>query len=146
MDAEISKPERKAHQNRTSYYGSTFPVWYTQQEFKKFGDIVCAKLSQLRTGTAGVLAIGSRNMTHEEVDCEGAITELTRRARRQDHTFFRTKGFAGTADFLSQYSRLSAIIFRSSWIGSGPRNFVWNNDQAAIALEPQVVDHLTRMD
>lgn len=144
--AEITKPERKAHHGRTSYYGGTFPVWYTQQELRKFGDIVCAKLSQLRPGTAGLLAIGSRHMTHEEVDCEDAIAELFRRARRQDHAFFQRKGFADSADFLSQSTRLSAILFRSSWVGDGPRNFVWINGEAALAVEATVVDYLTIMD
>lgn len=146
VELEISKPAGKACQNHTSYYAGSFPVWYTQREFRKFGDIVCGKLGQLRVGTPGVLAIGSRSMTHEEVDCEDTLRELSRLARKRDDTFFLEKGFAGTADFLSQHKALSGIIYRPSWLGDGPRNFVWANPDAGDPVNREILAYLEDMD
>ena len=146
IEIEISKPPGKARRNRTSYYGGTFPVWYTQREFTKFGDIVCGKLGQFGAGTPGILAVGSRNMTHEDIDCENALSELSRLARKRDDAFFQKKGFAGTADFLSQYRGLSGISYRSSWIGDGPRNFVWTNPDAGNPVNREIIAYLEDMD
>jgi hypothetical protein len=145
---KITKPRSKANPNQTAYYGSTFPIWHTQKEFAKFGDIVCEKLGQLRSGMPNVLAIGSRSITHDYTDCEDAIGELTRLAKEQDDAFFRKKGFGGEADFSTQVRNLSAIVFRSSWRGDTDRerNFVWRNPVAAYPLDEDSEVYLNQMD
>lgn len=146
VELEISKPARRARRTHTSYHGSSFPVWYTQREFMKFGDIICDKVGQFTAGTPGILAVGSRNMTHDDVDVGKALSELRRLARKQDDAFFRKKGFAGTADFWSQYRGLSGIIYRSSWVGDGPRNFVWTNPDAGNSVNRKIIAYFEDMD
>lgn len=138
IDVEISKPERKANQEHTSYYGGVFPIWFTQLEFRKFGDIVCAKVGQCCADMPNVLAVGSRSVTHDEIDCEDAIKKL----QDNDDAFFSEKGFEGAADFHRQFVNLSAIVFRSSWTGNVNRNFVWLNPDAANRLDEKVVGFL----
>jgi hypothetical protein len=145
VELQISKPAGKARRTNTSYHGGSSPVWYTQREFTKFGDIVCEKLGQFRAGTPGVLAIASRNSTHEDIDCEHALSELSRLARKPDEAFFLRKGFEGTADFLFQSRGLSGIIYRSSWIGDGPRNFVWSNPGAGSPVNHEIITYLENM-
>jgi len=146
IDVEITKPEHKANPGCTSYYGGSFPIWFTQREFRKFGDVVCAKIGQCRSGMANLLAVGSRSVTHDELDCKDAIGELGRLAVKEDDDFFRAKGFEGAAAFRDRYRNLSAIVFRSSWTGDADRNFVWVNPQAANRLDDGVVGFLHVMD
>lgn len=146
VELDIIKPERKYKPNRTSYYLGEFPIWFTQREFRKFSDIVCGKLGQLRESTANVLVVGSRSITHEPADCEDAISELTRLAMARDDAFFQKKEFQGTSDFRLQYAKLSVIVFRNSFIDDGDRNFVWSSPQAANPVDERVTRYFAAMD
>jgi len=139
MDILITKPQAKVDPTRTSYYGADLPVPNTQREFAKFGDIICDKLGQLRDGMPNLLAIGSQTVTHEAIDCEDAIENLTKLAISKDDGFFIDHGFGGATDFLAQLPKLSAIVFRSSYVNEKDRNFIWRNPNAAQPLDNQVL-------
>lgn len=146
MNIEITRPRFKANLKQTSYYGGSFPIWFTQREFTKFGDIICEKLGQLRCGMPNVLAICSRSATLEASDFEDAIEELASLITTQDDDFFQKKGFKGTADFLAQFRNLTGILFRSSWRGSDDRNFVWRNSHSVHPIGDEIWEYLKRMD
>ncbi|MBI2819965.1 MAG: hypothetical protein HYX73_08295 [Acidobacteria bacterium] len=144
----ISKPWWKPGPSRTSYYGCSRPILYTQREFTKFGDVVCEKLGQLDHNMANVLAIGSGSDTHEEHDCDGAIEELRTLAAASNNAFFekKKKRFKGASDFLAQFRGLTGVVFRSVWLGHGDRNFVWRNPDALHSLDENIWDYFRQMD
>lgn len=145
VQVDVSKPESITNQRRTAYSVS-FPIEFTQNEFRKFGDIVFAKVGQFFAGMANILLVGSRSVTHDERDCEEAIGELERMLRDNDNAFFQRKGFKVASDFNKQYRNISAIIFCSAWTGDKDRNFVWLNPQASNRLDARVVDFFHSMD
>ncbi|OFW42904.1 MAG: hypothetical protein A3J28_01215 [Acidobacteria bacterium RIFCSPLOWO2_12_FULL_60_22] len=154
VDIEITRPISKAKPGPTAFHIGSRPIWYKQDEYKKFSDTVCEKLGQLRSGMANVLAIGSASETHEDFDCGKAIEDLRTLAAKSDDAFFRypSKGFEGASDFLAQFRYLSGVVFRSSWWSNfsgrenASRNFVWRNPQAAQTLDDQITQYLSEMD
>lgn len=64
----------------------------------------------------------------------------------RDDEFFRQKGFKGAGDFFDTANRLSAIMFRSTWVGNGDRNWVWRNNFATMPASDQLAGISANLD
>jgi hypothetical protein len=119
----FTKPSRKPF-SRTSWYGVSRPVFYAKGdyqkrgEYRKFGDVICAAIGQLRPDEINVVVITSASKTHEAIDLDEAIASLLREVQKGNDTFFQGKDFDGTSDFLRQFDRLSCVVFKSIFMES----------------------------
>ena len=137
---ELSKPLSKYDTKHTSYHDGTMPIFYIQKEHYKFGDTVFEKLGQMLPGTANLLIIGSDSSTHENEDFVTEIKMVTDFVRQENDAFFIEKRFRGAKDFTTQIKNLSAVLFRSSWIGnSHNRNYLWINKNANYKLSEDII-------
>jgi hypothetical protein len=144
---ELTKPVNKRDPG-TSYHGGTRPIFYTQNEHRKFGDVILESLRQLMLGMINVLFIGSNSSTHEGGDILEATGSISRLLRENHEEFFSKKGFADKQDFVRCSRRLSGIMFRSIWIPpvSGiDRNFLWVNPGAEHPIPKEICEYLRRM-
>jgi hypothetical protein len=145
---DLTKPAHK-RDSGTSYHGGTRPIFYTQNEHRKFGDVILESLRQLIPGMINVLFIGSNNSTHEERDVLEAIRAINQLLRQNQEEFFSKKGFADKRDFLRHTRSLSGIVFRSIWIhpsdSGSDRNFVWLNAGADRPIPEEICKYLRQM-
>jgi hypothetical protein len=80
---------------------------------------------------------------HDGFDVAGAMNRLRLLAEQKDELFFTRRGFAGSRDFLKQYSRLSAAWFRGP---AGTPNVLWLNPIGKHRLPPELRTILQRLD
>ena len=149
FEFKLRKPPRKATSDHTSYYGGSFPMFYTHQEYRKFGDEICdpSHLGQMRPDMVNILAIGGDSATHDDFDFRKAVTSLEELAVRGNNGFFVRKGFEGSVDFAMQLERLSGILFRSVWVPVGfGRNVLWRNDKAKCPVPKDIAKILQGVD
>lgn len=142
----FAKLRGKDRSSPTAHLGGVAPIPYTNLEWRKFSDTIFEKLGQLHPKTGNVIMIGTQNATHEPEDLAQAIDKINEIVRERDETVLRSKGFEGLWDFLDQASRLSGVVFRSSFSPSNWRNLVWTNDGATNALHGDIVAFLGNMD
>lgn len=143
----LTRPSGKVDKIHTSYYSASVPIFYTQEEYRKFGDIVCEKLGQMRPNMINVLIVGSISSTHEREDLPRAIDSINDLLLKNDDNFFIRKGFKSAEDFIDQMKNLSAILFRSIWIdSSNQRNSLWINENANFELLEDIIKLLPGMD
>jgi hypothetical protein len=128
---KLSKLPAKTGTQHTLCRGCKCPAGFTQKEFRQFGDSVVQKLGQTLPGDYNVLFISSGSFTHGDLDFREAVLSLDRLVNSQDDAFFVRNGYDSAADFSRQLTSLSAIAFRSTWIGSGGRQReLWQNPAA----------------
>jgi hypothetical protein len=140
-------PERPSS-DPTAYLGGTLSLPYTQKEYRKFGDAVAEKVGQCRPREINVIVALVSSDTHETADLVGACANPNQLLDKRDDSFFRKKGFDGAPDFKERFRSLSAIVFRNRWwssVSNKPRNYVWHNPAAALALPAQIESHLSSM-
>ena len=143
----LTRPSGKVDKTHTSYYPASVPIFYTQKEYYKFGDIVCEKLGQMLPNMINMLIVGSNSSAHEREDLPRAIDSINDLLLKNDEKFFIQKGFHGRNDFIEQMKNLSAILFRSNWIGGvGDRNLLWLNEQASQKIPEEITEYLRMMD
>lgn len=143
----ISKPPRKTNHSETPCSRGFRPLFYTQKEFKKFGDVICDSMRQMRPKESNLLFINSASSTHEQEDLLIAVNSIRELSNKDDDNFFINKGFQGKEDFLHQSIHLSGILFRSTDIGNTEdRNFLWCNDEASFPIAEPIKEYLMRMD
>lgn len=145
---DLTKPANKRDPG-TSYHGGTRPVFYTQNEHRKFGDLILGSLRQITPGMINVLFIGSDSSTHEDWNMFESIKAISRLVRRGGDEFFSQKGFVGKQDFLLCSKGLSGIVFRTIWIpATAPgrdRNSLWLNPGAEHPIPEEICEYLRRM-
>jgi hypothetical protein len=115
IEVVFRKPSRKLSCT-LDWYGGDFPVFNTQREYRKFGDVLASSLGQMVPGMVNVLVIGTNSNTHGSFGLGRALIELAGRVYCGDDDFFRHKGFCGVKGFLAKTRRLSGILFRSAWV------------------------------
>lgn len=143
----LTRPSGKVDKIHTSYYPASVPIFYTQEEYRKFGDIVCEKLGQMQPNMINVLIVGSISSTHEREDMLHAIDSINDLLLKNDDNFFIRKGFKSAEDFIDQMKNLSAILFRPIWINnSNYRNLLWPNENADFQLSEDIINFLRSMD
>ena len=134
----ITRPEGRHSSEQTYFTAGIFPLFYTNKEYRKFGDIILDKLSQLFTGQANVLAPCVTSSTHEFIDLEDSLLSLS----QQSDCFYSQKGYRDKAHFDSDFSWLSAIFLRSMWSSCGHnRNQVWCTANAAYPFPHELVSY-----
>lgn len=144
----LSKPLCKANPDETSYNGGFRQAFYTQKEYRKFGDAILEKIGQMLPNMINVLVIRSDSTTHEEDDLLKSVYTINEMLSKKYEDFFIQKGFQGIQDFLSQWKNLSGILFRSIWVRIGDskdRNLLWCNEQADQQIPEPIKKHLRRM-
>ncbi|MEO8209055.1 MAG: hypothetical protein ABI840_00730 [bacterium] len=142
---EFTRPSNKDDKIYTTWYTPSKPIFYTQKEYYKLGDIICEKLGQMQPNMLNLLIIGSTSTTHEKGDLIQAINSLL----DSDEEFFIKKGFPGKKAFLEKMKYLSGIVSRDNFIKVGKvedRNLLWLNDQASQRLPDEIVTYLLNMD
>lgn len=154
VELVFRKPSSKIT-HTLSYYGvSPSPTLRTLREYYKFGDIICEKLGQMRPGEINVLAVITDSDTHDDFDFGKAVASLDELVARKDDTFFRSKGFADTDDFLKQFKQLSGVFFRGPWEiiptdGTDTLNYpngLWCNEGTDCQVPEDICETLRRMD
>ena len=146
LQITITKPSKKAAPGETSYYGGSFPVWFSNREFAKFGDIICDKLGQLRPGMPNLIVVHAGSACFNGSDCEDAVTELSILGKQGNEKFFIKKGFRGSQDFFDHTKRLSGVVFRSNWIGPNDRNFFWRNTHSECGIDSELAKFFAQLD
>jgi hypothetical protein len=114
-----------------------------QQEFSKLAYTACQKIGQLPPGMINLLVVAYDGDGHNGFDVAGAMNRLRALAEQRDEEFFTRRGFAGSRDFLKQYSRLSAALFRGS---GGAPSVLWANALAKHRLPADLRTILLRLD
>jgi hypothetical protein len=145
---ELTKPVNK-RDSGTSYHGGTRPIFYTQTEYRKFGDVILDSLRQLMPDMINVLFIGSNSSTHEDRDILMALDAINKNLRWREENFFTRRGFTDKQDFLRQSRKISGILFRSIWVSSTDqdrdRNFLWLNPGANYSIPEEICKYLREM-
>ena len=145
---ELTKPVNKREPG-TSYHGGTRPIFYTQNEHRKFGDVILESLRQLKPGMINLLFIGSNSSSHEDWHVVTAVDSINRNLRGREENFFSRRRFADKQDFLRQSMKLSGILFRSIWVSSSAqnrdRNFLWLNAVANHPIPEEICKYLREM-
>jgi len=149
FEFKLIKPLRKLTSGHTLYYGGSFPIFYTDKEYRKFGDEICdpAHLGQMRSGEVNILAISADSDTHDDLDFGKALDSLEEHVTQGDDGFFIKKGFKGSEDFAKQLERLSGIFFISVWVAVDfVPNILWCNDKAQCSIPNDIGKILQVMD
>ncbi|MCB9106564.1 MAG: hypothetical protein H6633_20310 [Anaerolineales bacterium] len=141
LSFELSKPFRIKSHNVLWRPLLEREVFYTQEEYKKFGDLICnpKTLNQLIAGMINVLLITTDSETHDDVDLTiQAIPKLQRFIAKDEDEFFIKKGFReGIEGFLNQYRKISAIAFVNS-LGTENGAILLKNNNAECQLPEDV--------
>jgi hypothetical protein len=145
----LTRPLGKITNDETSYHVGFRPPFYTHKEYRQFSDVIFDKLGQMNPAMINILMISSDSNIHEPEALLQAIYYIVKLSNKKDDDFFIRKGFKGTADFLSQWEKLSGIVFRSIWLKIGSlqnRNHVWLNTCAQKQIPLLIIEYLQKMD
>jgi len=127
VEIVLTRPSGKSSPH-TGYAGDMFPIPYTQKEHHKFGDAVLDKLGQLVEGDQNLIVISSGSVTHEDGDLQEAMASLRQLEKEGDESFFQKHDFSTVAEFRRRLDCLTAVVFRSRYIGpDGRQSHVWYN-------------------
>src|SRR5436309_15690178 len=91
------------------------PVFFTQREYRKLSDILCAKLRQLQPDAPNVVYVRCNSSTHAQSDLAEAIEQLGQRAARGDDAFFARRRLTSAQAFQAIACRLAAVVFDDLW-------------------------------
>jgi len=101
-----------------------------QQEFSKLSNTVCQKIGQLAPGMLNLLVLSYEHDHVDGFDGPIALLQLRRLAEQKDDAFFARRGLADARDFLKQFQRLSAALFRVHQEDGGIQSVLWLNATA----------------
>jgi len=92
----------------------------TAPGMERLHEVICSKLGQMLPGAMNVLVIAMGSASPPAADCERAHQVLQARAERGDAQVLDRYHFEKRADFFRFYTRLSAVVLRSSWDAAAP--------------------------
>ncbi len=100
-----------------------------EQEFSKIVNTACQKIGQLAPGMINLLVVTYDTAIHGGYDVVASMSRLRLLAEQRDDAFFLKRGFEGSRDFLKQFQRLSAVLFRSNHVapGQAAQSIFWPN-------------------
>lgn len=101
-----------------------------QQEFVKLANTVSQKIGQLAPGMINLLVLSYEREQVENLDGAAALMQLRRLAEQKENLFFTQRGFVDARDFLRQFQRLSAVLFRIRQPDGRTHNTLWLNSNA----------------
>jgi hypothetical protein len=115
-------------------------------EYSRIASTVCQKIGQLPAGMINILALGSDGERYHTSHVAAAMTGLRTRAERKDDQFFTRRGFLSALDFLKQYQRVSAVLFRTQPITEHQQaSQLWLNTIARQRLPNDLRNTLQRL-
>jgi len=117
----------------------------TQQEFSKLANTVCQKIGQLAPGMLNLLVLSYEHDRVDGFDGPTALLQLRRLAEQKDDAFFTRRGLADARDFLKQFQRLSAALFRIRQLDGGTQSTLWLNATAKHRLPDDLRNALLRI-
>jgi hypothetical protein len=103
------------------------------------GGPLLAKLRQLPPSIANVVAIRIEGTSADDLDVEGAVAALRRRADAKDEAYFTRRGFAGTRDLYARFRRLGGVLVWCEAAAGDARARLWTNGSAHIGLPDRAV-------
>src|SRR5262245_6505257 len=116
-----------------------------QQEFSKLSNTVCQKIGQLAPGMLNLLVLSYEHEHVDGFDGPTALLQLRRLAEQRDDLFFARRGLADARDFLKQFQRLSAALFRIHQQDDGIQSALWLNATAKHQLPNDLRNALLRI-
>ncbi len=116
-----------------------------QQEFTKLANIVCQKIGQLAPGMLNLLVLSYEHNHADGFDGPSALLQLRQLAEQKDDGFFARRGLADARDFIRQFQRLSAALFRVQQADSSVQSVLWPNASAKQRLPDELWNALTRV-
>ena len=142
----LGKPSHKPMGGYTQWYGSSFRLFVTQEEYCQFVNAVCGKLGQMIPGEINILAISSDSRTHDDLVFRRALAKLRDLVEHKRDDFFKNRNFAGADDFAEKMKLLSSILFRGAWLSDPDRpNLLWCNEIAECSIPEDIGEALGRM-
>jgi hypothetical protein len=116
-----------------------------QQEFNKLASTVCQKIGQLAPGMLNLLVLSYEHDRVDGFDGPSALLQLRQLAEQNDDAFFARRGLADARDFLKQFQRLSAALFRIHLEDGGNQGALWLNATAKHRLPDDLRNALLRI-
>ena len=116
-----------------------------QQEFSKLSNTVCQKIGQLAPGMLNLLVLSYEHDHVDGFDGPTALLQLRRLAEQKDDAFFVRRGLDDARDFLKQFQRLSAALFRIHQQDGGIQSGLWLNATAKHRLPDDLRNALLRI-
>jgi hypothetical protein len=98
------------------------------------GGPLLGKLRQLPPSFANVVVIRIEATSANELDVEGAVATIRRRADAKDEAYFTRRGFAGTRDFYARFLRLGGVVVWCEAAAGDDRARLWANPSAQMTL------------
>lgn len=144
VEIVLTRPSGKSSPH-TGYAGDMFSIPYTQKEHHKFGDAVLDKLGQVVEGDQNLIVISSGSVTHDDGDLKEAMASLHRLEKDGEELFFQKHGFSTVAEFRRRLDCLTAVVFRSQYIGQdGRQSHVWHNPRREPSKEVESIVEVLR--
>ena len=116
-----------------------------QQEFAKLANTVCQKIGQLAPGMINLLVLSYEQEWDNGFDGPAAFASLRRLAEQKNDAFFTRRGLAGGRDFLREFQRLSAALFRIHRPDGAARSMLWLNLTARHRLPNELQNALRKI-
>jgi hypothetical protein len=116
-----------------------------QQEFVKLANTVCQKIGQLAPGMINLLVLSYEHDRVDGFDGPTALLDLRRLAEQKDDLFFARRGLTDARDFLKQFQRLSAALFRIHQQDGAVESALWLNAGAKHRLPDDLRNALLRI-
>lgn len=116
-----------------------------QQEFGKLANIVCQKIGQLAPGMLNLLVLSYEHNHVDGFDGPAALLQLRRLAEQKDDAFFARRGVDDARDFMRQFQRLSAALFRVRQADGSIQTTLWPNAIAKHRLPDEVRNALLKV-
>ncbi len=101
--------------------------------------VLCDKVGQMPPSIINVLWLTAERGISEDDLTHAAVT-LRQMAERKTDEYFQRRGFKHSADFLRQYSHLSAILLHQAG-----QNTLWLNPLARHKTPPEIANVLRRL-
>src|SRR5581483_3768190 len=115
-----------------------------QQEFGKLANIVCQKIGQLAPGMLNLLVLSYEHDRVDGFDGPTALQQLRRLAEQKDDAFFARRGLADARDFIREFQRLSAALFRVYQADGSVQNMLWPNTNTKHRVPDELRNALVR--
>ena len=139
----------KPQDSPTSLLCISYPLFFTQEEARKYGDKICDSLLQIQEGSPNVLVIVTHSDTHSAEQLEIAVARISEQVQAGDDSFFQHKGLEGIQGFTKRFSFLGAVVVISGAIRAGEEphggHLVWENVKSPFDVDRNVLDFLRDM-
>lgn len=148
LELSLYRPLAADNREHTTSYGHSSPLFFTQKEYRKFGDSVFEKVGQMIPGMVNIIVITTDSATHDRLDLEDAMSSIEHLIEEEDDCYFQKKGFNDADDFRQRLSNVSGVLLISPWEAIDTpekRNLLWINQNALMPIPEEVKSYLENM-